>query len=97
MPNLSDSSSDDNIGTRDDVVQLFASDSDVDVSIHNKDFYNERPQSRSVASPNHATSSQSGGPGKGKGNKKREGYRKQRRTTKKGKMKKKVSKVKTTQ
>ena len=70
MPNLSDSSSDDNIGTRDDVVQLFASDSDVDVSIHNKDFYNERPQSRSAASPNHATSSQSGGPGKGKGNKK---------------------------
>ena len=71
MPNLSDSSSDDNTGTRDDVVQLFASDSEVDVSnIHNKDSYNERPQTRSAASTNHATSSQSGGPGKGKGNKK---------------------------
>ena len=65
MPNLSDSSSDDNTGKRDDVVQLFASDSVVDVSIHNKDSYNERPQMRSAASTNHATISQSGGPGKG--------------------------------
>ena len=38
MPNLSDSSSDDNTDKRDDVVQLFASDSEVDVSIHNKEF-----------------------------------------------------------
>ena len=66
MPNLSDSSSDENTDTRDDVVQLFASDSEVDVSIHD----NERPQMRRAASANHATSSQSGGPGKGKGNKK---------------------------
>lgn len=70
MPNLSDSSSE-NENMREDVVQLFASDSEVDATGHNgNETLNERPNTRSAASTSVATNSQSGGPGKCKSNKK---------------------------
>lgn len=56
---------------REDVVQLFASDSEVDATGHNgNETLNERPNTRSAASTSVATNSQSGGPGKCKSNKK---------------------------
>lgn len=64
MPNISDSSSEKG-NMREDIVQRFASDSDVDATGHNsKDNLNERPNTRSAASTIVATNSQSGGPGK---------------------------------
>lgn len=70
MPNLSDSSLE-NENMREDVVQLFASDSEVDATGHNgNETLNERPNTRSAASTSVATNSQSGGPGKCKSNKK---------------------------
>ena len=62
------------------------------LSIQNKDSHNERPQTMSAVSSNHATSSQSGGPGKGKGNKKGKAIAKKENN--KRKMKKKVSMLK---
>lgn len=70
MPNLSDSSSE-NENMREDIIQLFAYDSEVDANGHNgNETLNERPNTRSAASISVAKNSLSGGPGKGKSNKK---------------------------
>lgn len=56
---------------REDIVQVFASDSEVDATGHNvNETLNERPNTRSAASTSVTTNSQSGGPGKGISNKK---------------------------
>lgn len=73
MPNLSDSSSENENMREDIIVQLFASDSEVDAMGHNgNETLNERPNTiRSAALTSVATNSQSGGPGKGKKQQKR--------------------------
>lgn len=56
---------------RTDIVQLFASESEVDATGHNGNdtvTINERPNTRSAASTIVATNFKSGRPGKGKGN-----------------------------
>lgn len=70
MPNLLVSiSSSENENMRTDIVQLFASESEVDATGHNgNDTINERPNTRSAASTIVATNFKSGRPGKGKGN-----------------------------
>lgn len=54
---------------RTDIVQLFASESEVDATGHNgNDTINERPNTRSAASTIVAPNFKSGRPGKGKDN-----------------------------
>lgn len=54
---------------RTDIVQLFASESEVDATGHNgNDIINERPNTRSAASTIVAPNFKSGRPGKGKDN-----------------------------